>query len=33
MFKENDIVMFIKEKPFNLYKRTFEELESIFYLE
>ena len=30
MFKENDIVMFIKEEPFDLYKRTAKELESIF---
>lgn len=30
MFKENDIVMFIKKEPFNLYERTPEELESIF---
>ena len=30
MFKKNDIVMFIKEKPFNLHKRTLRELESIF---
>lgn len=30
MFKENDIVMFVREEPFNLNKRTFKELGEIF---
>lgn len=32
MFKNNDIVMFIKEEPFDLYKRTSKELSSIFFV-